>query len=250
MTKPNRTRNSRVRVALATTAGAVALALALLLGVPGALEPRRAEAQSTGGAPRTYTNSIGMEFVLIPAGSFQMGADPNFEDAADDQTPRHRVTLSQPFYLGKYEVTQEQWVAVMGTNPSRFKGRTNPVEQVSFDDVQTFIRKLNAKEGGSRYRLPTEAEWEYAARAGATGKYGFGDDDDQLGLYAWYTGNSGDKTHPVGQLRANAWGLHDMHGNVWEWVQDWYDESYYRHSPATDPRGPGSGSNRVFRGGA
>ena len=207
------------------------------------------EAQSGSGPPRTLTNSIGMDFVLVPSGSFRMGADPNFEDASREETPRHSVTISRAFYLGKYEVTQEQWVAVMGTNPSRFKGRTNPVEQVSWDDAQAFIRRLNAKEGGSRYRLPTEAEWEYAARAGATGKFCFGDDDDQLGRYAWFEGNSGEKTHPVGQLRPNAWGLYDMHGNVWEWVQDWYDGSYYGRSPSTDPRGPATGTGRVFRGG-
>lgn len=200
--------------------------------------------------PSKVTNSIGVEFVLVPAGSFQMGADPNFEEASSDETPRHRVTISKPFYLGRTEVTQEQWVAVMGVNSSSFKGRSNPVEKVSWDDVQTFIRKLNAMEGKAVYRLPTEAEWEYACRAGSTGKYSFGDDADALGRYAWFRGNSGEKTHPVAQLKPNAWGLYDMHGNVWEWVQDWYDGSYYRSSPSTDPSGPSSGSTRVFRGGS
>jgi formylglycine-generating enzyme required for sulfatase activity len=200
-------------------------------------------------AEKTYTNSIGMEFVLIPAGSFTMGADKNFEDASDDETPQHRVSISKPFYLGKYEVTQAQWTAVMGNNPSKFKDRSNPVEQVSWNDVQAFIRRLNQQEGHNHYRLPTEAEWEYATRAGSTGAYSFGDDADSLGRYAWYSDNSGDKRYPVGQKEPNAWGLHDMHGNVWEWVQDWYGERYYSNSPGSDPKGPSSGSRRVERGG-
>lgn len=200
---------------------------------------------------KTHTNSIGMEFVLIPAGSFNMGVDKNFEGASDDETPRHSVTISQPFYLGKYEVTQEQWVAVMGGNPSGFKGRSNPVEQVSWNDVQTFIRRLNEKEKKGTYRLPTEAEWEYAARAGSTSTYFFGDDPAQLGQYAWYgeSSASGGSTHPVGQKQPNAWGLYDMHGNVWEWCQDWYGKDYYRNSSSSDPKGPSSGESRVDRGG-
>jgi formylglycine-generating enzyme required for sulfatase activity len=201
-------------------------------------------------AEKTYSNSIGMEFILIPAGSFIMGADQNFEEADDDETPQHQVKISQPFYLGKYEVTQAQWTAVMGNNPSRFKGRSNPVEQVSWDDAQRFIEQLNAREGHNRYRLPTEAEWEYAARAGTTGAYSFGD-DGHLGRYGWH-GEDWDSgsTHPAGQKQPNTWGLYDMHGNVWEWVRDWYSEEYYHRSPSTDPAGPWSGSYRVLRGGA
>jgi formylglycine-generating enzyme required for sulfatase activity len=136
----------------------------------------------------------------------------------------------------------------MGTNPSRFKGESKrPVEQVSWEDAQEFIRKLNAKEGGTKYRLPTEAEWEYAARAGSTTAYSFGDDVTQLGEYAWYDQNAGNTTHPVGQRKPNAWGLYDMHGNVWEWVQDWYGA--YAAATVTDPQGPASGSDHVFRGG-
>jgi formylglycine-generating enzyme required for sulfatase activity len=198
----------------------------------------------------TYTNSIGMEFVLISSGSFMMGADKNFEDAYDDETPRHWVTVSQPFYLGKYEVTQEEWIEVMGSNPSGFKGLGNPVENVSWDDAGEFIRRLNQKEGHSRYRLPAEAEWDYAARAGSASAYSFGDDAGQLGRYAWYDGNSGDSTHPVGQKEPNAWGLYDIYGNVREWVNDRYGENYYRSSHGTDPAGPSSGSSRVFRGGS
>ncbi|MDR1086575.1 MAG: formylglycine-generating enzyme family protein [Deltaproteobacteria bacterium] len=201
-------------------------------------------------AESAYTNSIGVEFVLIPSGSFMMGADKNFEDASDDETPRHRVTISQPIYLGKYEVTQGEWVKVMGSNPSRFKGRSNPVENVSWDDAIEFIRRLNQKEGHSRYRLPTEAEWEYAARAGSTSVYSFGEDAGQLGLYAWYDGNSGRSTQPVGQKEPNAWGLYDIHGNVYEWVNDWYEENYYRSSPGTNHAWPSSGFLRVLRGGS
>ncbi|MDR1241240.1 MAG: formylglycine-generating enzyme family protein, partial [Deltaproteobacteria bacterium] len=189
------------------------------------------------------------------------GADKNVEDADDNETPQHRVTLGKPFYLGEYEVTLAQWAAVMGNNPRRFKGRynprrfigwNNPVEQVSWDEVQEFIKRLNKQEGHTRYRLPTEAEWEYAARAGSTGVYSFGDDAGQLEKYAWYGEDSrwGGSTHPVGQKQPNAWGLYDMYGNVWEWVQDWYGKEYYSNSPGTDPKGPSSGSSRVLRGGS
>jgi formylglycine-generating enzyme required for sulfatase activity len=195
---------------------------------------------------KTFTNTIGTEFIRIPAGSFTMGEDTNFEDAPHP----HRVTLSQSFYLGKYPVTQAEWEAVMGNNPSYFKGRRNPVENVWWNDVQTFIQRLNAKEGTDKYRLPTEAEWEYAARAGTKSAYSFGNDAGQLGQYAWYEDNSGRQTHPVGQKQPNPWGLYDMHGNVHEWVKDWYDESYYRRSPSTDPAGPSSGVYRVLRGGS
>jgi len=203
------------------------------------------------GSTKTMTNSIGMDLVLIPAGSFQMGCDKNFDDCSDDELPRHNVKISKPFYLGKYEVTQDQWVSVMGSNPSKYKARTRPVEQVSWDDAQKFISKLNAKEGTSKYRLPTEAEWEYAARAGSGGKWCFGDDEGQLSQYAWYdkdwdTGS----TNPVGKLKPNKWGLYDMHGNIWEWVQDWYGKNYYSNSPSSDPKGASSGSYRVNRGGS
>jgi TonB family protein len=193
---------------------------------------------------KTWRNSIGMDFVLIPAGTYMMGSDTG----DNDEKPIHRVRLSKAFYLGKYEVTQGQWQAVMGTNPSDFKGDANvPVKNVSWEDVQEFIRKLNTKEGGLKYRLPTEAEWEYAARAGTTTVYGFGNDERQLGEYAWYGENSWRTTHPVGQKKPNAWGLYDMYGNVWEWVQDWYGP--YTAGSAVDPAGPASGSTRVRRGG-
>jgi formylglycine-generating enzyme required for sulfatase activity len=126
------------------------------------------------GAEKIYANSIGMEFILIPSGSFMMGSNKSKDkDAYDSEMPQHRMTISKPFYLGKYEVTQAQWEAVMGNNPSKFKGRNNPVEMVSWDDVQEFIKRLNRKDGTNKYRLPTEAEWEYAAKAGTAGVYLF-----------------------------------------------------------------------------
>jgi formylglycine-generating enzyme required for sulfatase activity len=188
-----------------------------------------------------------MEFVLIPAGTFQMGS--NDSDAYNDEKPVHTVRLTQAFYLGKHEVTQGQWQAVMGNNPSKFTGDPNrPVENVSWDDVQEFIRRLHSREGGMTYRLPTEAEWEYAARAGTTTRWSFGDNVSQLGRYAWHEGNAGMQTHPVGQRQPNPWGLYDMHGNVWEWVQDW--QGNYTSGIAVDPAGPSSGSVRVLRGGS
>jgi formylglycine-generating enzyme required for sulfatase activity len=152
-------------------------------------------------------------------------------------TFRSRWTHSKmdpDFYLGKYPVTQQQWEAVMEDNPSRFKGGSLPVETVSFDDVQTFLQKLNQLSGKKLYRLPTEEEWEYACRAGSTSEYYFGDNVGQLGEYAWYDGNSGQTTHPVGQKKPNGWGLYDMAGNVFEWTDSWYDSSR---------------SSRVLRGG-
>ena len=185
---------------------------------------------------------MGMEFVWIPPGEFRMGSTSSL--AWDNEKPVTRVRISRGFYLGKYEVTQGQWEAVMGTNPSNFSncGGDCPVEKVSWEDAQAFIRKLNEKEGGGKYRLPTEAEWEYAARAGTRGeRYG------NLDAIAWYDGNSGGRTHPVGGKAPNEFGLYDMLGNVWEWVEDWYGA--YPGGTVTDPTGPRTGSKRVNRGG-
>ena len=196
---------------------------------------------------KEITNSIGMEFVLIPDGAFLMGST----DGASDERPVHQVTLSQPFYLGKYPVTQAQWELVMRENPSHFTGDPNrPVECVSWLDVQTFLQGMQARESGVTYRVPTEAEWEYAVRAGTTTHYSFGDDAAQLGEHAWYDENSGNTTHPVGKKKPNPWGLYDMHGNVREWVQDWYAKDYYQNSPTSDPEGPTTGEHRVLRGGS
>jgi formylglycine-generating enzyme required for sulfatase activity len=204
---------------------------------------------------KTYTNSIGMEFLSIPAGEFDMGSPSNEAGRWVNEGPVHQVKISNAFYMGKYEVTQKQWRDVMGNSPSYFKGDNLPVELVSWNDTQDFIQKLNEKEGGAKYRLPSEAEWEYAARAGTTTRYSFGNDESifgyygsKLGDYAWYSANSGSKTHDVGQKKPNPWGLYDMHGNVWEWVQDnWHDN--YNGAP-TDGSSWERGSDRVARGGS
>ncbi|MBE3098690.1 MAG: formylglycine-generating enzyme family protein [Planctomycetes bacterium] len=179
-----------------------------------------------------------MKLVLIPAGKFMMGEGKD----------QHEVTISKPFYMGVTEVTQAQYEAVMGTNPSHFKGATNPVETVSWNDATEFCKKLSEKTRQT-VRLPTEAEWEYACRAGTATAFSFGDSDSALGDYAWYTSNSGNTTHPVDQKKPNAWGLFDMHGNVWEWCADWWRRDY-PNGAVTDPQGPASGPYRVLRGGS
>ena len=201
--------------------------------------------------PENYTNAIGMQFKLIPAGEFMMGSpedDPDMNRDNRDETPQHHVRITRPFYLGVYEVTQEQYERVMQENPSRFKEPLRPVEQVSWKDATTFCKRLSKTDDRYDYRLPTEAEREYACRAGTTTRYSCGDKLDPA--YAWFRGNSGGETHPVGQKRPNGWGLYDMHGNVWEWCQDRYSSGYYGNSPTEDPTGPATGSGRVIRGGS
>ena len=196
---------------------------------------------------RIYTaNGVSFTMVTVEGGTFTMGATPEQQNPYDSEKPAHQVTLST-FAIGETEVTQALWKAVMGSNPSAWKGDNLPVERVSWEDCQEFIWKLNALTG-ERFRLPTEAEWEYAARGGKRSKGYQYSGSKKLDDVAWYYDNSGDKTHPVGTKRANELGLYDMSGNVWEWCQDWYRS--YGSSAQTDPTGPVSGSNRVLRGGS
>jgi formylglycine-generating enzyme required for sulfatase activity len=191
-----------------------------------------------------------------PAGTFFMGSPVN-EPGRDSDERRHKVSLTRPFYIQTTEVTQGHWQAVMGENPSHFRdcGNTCPVEMVSWHDNQRFIARLNAMAGVQAYRLPTEAEWEYAARSGSKTALSNGiltvtgcAYDAKLDRIGWYCGNSGNKSHPVAQKQPNSWGLYDMHGNVWEWYHDWYGD--YPSEPVTDPQGPASGLIRVNRGGS
>jgi formylglycine-generating enzyme required for sulfatase activity len=195
----------------------------------------------------SLTNSIGIKFKLIPAGTFMMG-----DAGGEPDEKQHEVTLNRPFYMGVYEVTNIKWKQVMGNVPSKWKQDDRPVEQVSWDDAVEFCRKLSAmpeeRKAGRVYRLPTEAEWEYACRAGTKTAYSFGDDESLLGDFAWFRDNSNRSVNLVGQKKPNPWGLYDMHGNVWEWCSDWYGD--YPADGATDPRGPPSGSFRVRRGGS
>ena len=201
-------------------------------------------------SPCTFVNSICMKMVYIKSGSFLMGSPDSEKDRNGDEGPQHRVRITKGFHISVCEVTQEQYQKMMGKDPSHFKKGGNwPVEQVSWPDATEFCRKLSAREMRI-FRLPTEAEWEYACRARSKSRFCFGDLDRQLGIYAWYKSNSGRSTHPVGRKRRNAWGLHDVHGNVWEWCQDWYASDYYARSPEDNPRGPDSGILRVIRGGS
>jgi len=206
-------------------------------------------------------NSITQNMVKIQGGTFTMGCTREQSDCGSDEKPAHQVTISG-FYMSKYEVTQAQWRAVMGasaslSNPSSFKDCDDcPVESVNYSDVQAFINQLNLITG-KKFRLPTEAEWEYAARGGSASSVSTGSTSatmysgsNNLDEVAWYNGNSGSRTHPVGQKKPNSLGLYDMSGNVWEWCSDMYDDTYYKTSPANNPKGPTSGSYRVVRGGS
>jgi len=200
--------------------------------------------------------------VFIPPGTFRMGSPPDEVDRSGWEGPQTAVTLTKGCWMGKYEVTQGEYLAVMGSNPSYFQppdatADTNrPVEQVSWEDATDYCSQLTQRERlagrigtNSVYRLPTEAEWEYACRGWTSTRFSYGDDIGYTNLtnYAWYEANSGGTTHPVGQKLPNPWGLHDMHGNVWEWCQDWFGD--YPGGIAVDPRGPDTGSGRVLRGG-
>ena len=189
---------------------------------------------------------ISIEMVKVEAGTFMMGATSEMQNSGDNEKPVHQVTLTKDYYMGKYEVTQALWQAVMGSNPSKFKGDYLPVEMVSWDDCQEFIGKLNSMTG-RKFRLPTEAEWEYAARGGKKSRGYQYSGSNSISDVAWYTDNSGRKTHPVGTKQSNELGLYDMAGNVWEWCQDWYDS--YVSSSQTNPTGLVLGWSRVYRGG-
>jgi formylglycine-generating enzyme required for sulfatase activity len=208
--------------------------------------------------PHLVKNSIGMKFVHIPAGDFMMGSPSNEISRGNNEGPQHKVKISKGFWMGVTEVTQKQYRAVMGTDPNgsifsvffmfeRRGGDNLSVEEVSWYDAVEFCKKLSQKEGKT-YRLPAEAEWEYACRAGSTTRFSFGYSDSDLDKYGWYMGNSGKYHHSVGQKKPNAFGLYDMHGNVLEWCSDWYGE--YSSSSEVDPQGPSSGQSRVVRGGS
>ncbi len=248
-------------VTLTTGAGIVAIvALVMLLGVGwwirSALRASLVPAATLSSLPPdtiralpAVRNSLGVELRLIPAGTFTMG-----EATGDtDEKPPHQVTLTKPFYMGVHEVTNAQWKRVMGSVPSNWKDGDQPVENVSWEEAVEFCRKLSdmpeERTAGRVYRLPTEAEWEYACRAETTTQYSFGDDETRLGDYGWFDGNLASKTHAVGQKMPNAWGLYDMHGNVSEWCSDCYG-AYSDGESVTNPQGLSSGSNRVFRGGS
>ena len=206
--------------------------------------------------PKEITNSIGMKLMLVPKGTFMMGS-PESEQRREGNETQHEVTISKDYYLGVYEVTQAEYQQVMNKNPSYFQGAKirdssrHPVEQVSWNDAVEFCKRLSElpeeKRAGRVYRLPTEAEWEYACRAGSKTAYSFGESSKALDDYAWYDGGSNRQTHPVGEKKPNAWGLFDMHGNVWEWCSDWYGQ--YPKGVVSDPAGPKEGSARVQRGG-
>jgi formylglycine-generating enzyme required for sulfatase activity len=208
-------------------------------------------------SPKEITNSIGMKLLLIPKGTFMMGS-PESEQGRQKNEEQHEVTISKDYYLGVHEVTQAQYETVMGKNPSHFQGAIVgnenadlPVENVSWDDAVEFCKKLSdlpeEKKAGRVYRLPTEAQWENACRAGSKTAYLFDDEEGLLPEYGWFNRNSSNRTHTVGLLEPNAWGLYDMHGNVWEWCSDWYGA--YPNGAVSDPVGPRKGSFRVLRGG-
>jgi formylglycine-generating enzyme required for sulfatase activity len=265
--------NSASRVCLTLTATATLLSCSCGASGNAADSPCAADEAGTMSAPGTgaaagkaakaetsakeVVNSIGMKLMLIPKGEFSMGSargNPN-ADLDERQTP---VTITRDYYIGAFEVTQAQFQRVMGRNPSQFQGsrvqgssENHPVERISWNDAVEFCERLSElpeeKAAGRVYRLPSEAEWEYACRAGSPDDYAFGNQTQLLGEYCWYAANSGGRTHPVGQKKPNAWGLYDMHGNAWEWCADWYE----RHGgkPLVDPTGPAPGTDRVYRGG-
>ena len=187
--------------------------------------------------------TTGMEFIYIPSGCFNMGTENGF----DFESPVHNVCIDA-FYMGKFEVTQKQWSNFIPNNLSKFTGKSHPVERVSWKDAKNYILELNSAENTKKYRLPYEAEWEYAARGGTTTQFYWGENIDDN--YVWYFGTSNYKTHPVGLKKPNPFGLYDILGNVWEWVEDWFANDFYAKSPIQNPKGPETGKFKVKRGGS
>ena len=236
------------------------LLLMLLIGCNDSTQTEQATEATAEQPVESITQPLDRKFNKIPAGTFLMGS-PETEEGRRDIETQHKVTITKAFYMQTTEVTQGQWMAVMGTEPWKGQrtskwvkeGANYPASHVSWDDVVAFCQKLSAKEG-KKYRLPTEAEWEYACRAGTETTWSFGNDEKVLGDYAWYLKNTwgiDEKyAHQVGLKKPNAFGLYDMHGNVFEWCDDYYGGDYYRQSPAQDPTGTVAGSSRVLRGGS
>lgn len=191
-------------------------------------------------------DGVKLELILIRPGSFVMGSAENVGE--EDEMPPHQVTISEPFYLGKYEVTQAQWEKMIDRNPSKFKGSQNPVDSVSWNDCQQFLTQLSTRTG-RKFALPTEAQWEYACRAGSKNRWFFGEDPTQAKQYAWIDETAQGKTHPVGEKQPNPWGLYDMYGNLQEWCNDRY-QNPYPTGKVTDPQGAATGESRLLRGGA
>jgi sulfatase modifying factor 1 len=240
--------------------GLLLLMLLITVGCDDSTNTEQAAEQPTEQAAKSITNTIGMKLNLIPAGTFTMGS-PETEEGHSDDENQHKVTISKAFYMQTTVVTQGQWTAVMGTEPWKGhffskllkEGANYPAVYVNWDEAVAYCKKLSQKEGKT-YRLPTEAEWEYSCRAGTKTRWIFGNDEKLLGDYAWYDENATDigeeYAHQVGLKKANAFGLYDMHGNVWEWCSDYYGADYYKQSPEKNPLGPTSGSSRVLRGGS
>ena len=203
----------------------------------------------------TLPGDVDLEMAWVEPGTFLLGSVESEPGRWDDEGPQHEVTLTRGFFLGKYAVTQEVWANVMGARPWArqdyvLENPVHPAVYVSWEDAQAFVKRLNVDEASSSYRLPTESEWEYACRAGTTTPWSFGEDEAEIGDYAWYRGNAWDAgepyAHPVGAKLSNPLGIHDMHGNVWEWVSDWHGD--YSAEPKTDPQGPEKGTIRVLKG--
>jgi formylglycine-generating enzyme required for sulfatase activity len=268
--KTSRPRRRGLGRALLLVGSGLALGVLVMLLVFGLRKPAGPETPPGRESPKPgqeVTNSVGMKLRLIPAGTFRMGSPATELDRSDDEVPPHDVAITRPFFMGVYEVTQREYEAVMGYNPARFSavnggGPDHPVEQVSWEDADAFCRRLSDKQAeklaGRVYRLPTEAEWEYACRAGTSTPFHFGSTlssaqanfDGNFPYGGTRVGTYAERTAKVGSYAPNAFGLYDMHGNVWEWCSDRYDANYYRTSSKNDPAGPPDGGRRVHRGGS